>query len=459
MAVERYAHDPARSIGGPDTDPGDRPAPAPDHTEFDDETAVEPGVTAAPVRRRRGRAVFAGAMVGALLVGAGSSYALTRHPSTTTVSAPPPPGTATVSRQNLVNTEQEPGTLAYTGSYTVVGQSALSGNGTGSGGAGTGGGGTGGGAGNGASGSGTRTITWLPTVGTVVKEGQQLYGADGHPVPLLYGSIPLYRTLQSGVSDGEDVRELNQALRALGYHDAPSGDTFTAGTAQAVQAWQKSLGVTRTGAVNPGDAVFEPGAVVITAVSASPGAAVTGTLMTLSSTAKAITVNLPVASQSLARPGASVSVQLPDGSTAPGHVTSIGSVAVDTGGSGGNGSGGGSGSGSGGNGSGSGSGSGSGGSNAAIPVTVTLDDPSAGGNLDDAPVTVSFTSAERDGVLAVPVGALLALAGGGYAIDVVDPGGHTRLLAVRLGMFANGEVEVSGPGVREGLKVEVASTE
>jgi multidrug efflux system membrane fusion protein len=58
-------------------------------------------------------------------------------------------------------------------------------------------------------------------------------------------------------------------------------------------------------------------------------------------------------------------------------------------------------------------------------------------------------------VLAVPVGALLALAEGGYGLEVVR-GGTSAVVAVDTGMFADGKVEVSGGGIAEGTVVGVA---
>ena len=55
--------------------------------------------------------------------------------------------------------------------------------------------------------------------------------------------------------------------------------------------------------------------------------------------------------------------------------------------------------------------------------------------------------------LVVPVAALLALAEGGYAVEVVDETGH-HLVGVRLGAFADGLVAVTGD-VRAGQHVVV----
>jgi hypothetical protein len=66
-----------------------------------------------------------------------------------------------------------------------------------------------------------------------------------------------------------------------------------------------------------------------------------------------------------------------------------------------------------------------------------------GGDLDQAPVDVELESDRAAGVLAVPVDALLALADGGYALQVERPGGP-ELVAVEIGTFVGGLVEVTG---------------
>jgi hypothetical protein len=58
-------------------------------------------------------------------------------------------------------------------------------------------------------------------------------------------------------------------------------------------------------------------------------------------------------------------------------------------------------------------------------------------------------------VLTVPVGALLALAGGGYVVERVTAGG-TEQVAVEPGQFADGLVEVIGD-IAEGDQVVVPS--
>jgi hypothetical protein len=91
-----------------------------------------------------------------------------------------------------------------------------------------------------------------------------------------------------------------------------------------------------------------------------------------------------------------------------------------------------------------------------IPVTVSLSDPHTNGGLDQAPVQVAITVQEARHVLAVPISALLAQPGGGYAVEVVD-GGGTRLVQVTTGLFDDvaGRVQITGPRLRAGMHAQV----
>ena len=91
---------------------------------------------------------------------------------------------------------------------------------------------------------------------------------------------------------------------------------------------------------------------------------------------------------------------------------------------------------------------------------VTLSDPAATGTWDQAPVQVGITTDRVRGALTVPVTALLAESGGGYAIEVVGAGASNHLVPVSLGLFddADGLVQVVGSGLAAGQKVVVAST-
>jgi len=338
---------------------------------------------------------------------------------------PVPTGTAAVVRTSLSTTTQVAGTLGYAGSFQVTNEL------TGS------------------------ALTALPPVGRVVRRGQSLYEVDGTGVPLFYGARPMWRPVQAGITPGRDVYQLDQNLITLGYTDygylTPS-DTFTAATAAAIGAWQEAAGQTPTGAVQLGQVVFEPGPVRVDALVAAIGSPVQpGTaILTATSTRRSVDVQLPVSQEYLVRRGDRVTITLPDGTTAtPGVIAAVAPVATAAPGTG-------SGSTPASPGSGSGS-SGSGTTGDTVDVTVRLIHPAAAGRYDQAPVEVNIVDASASNVLAVPISALVALAGGGYAVEVVD-GSRRSLIAVRTGLFADTLVQVSGAGLSEGMRVEVPSS-
>jgi hypothetical protein len=161
-----------------------------------------------------------------------------------------------------------------------------------------------------------------------------------------------------------------------------------------------------------------------------------------------VTVDLDASKQSEAKVGEPVMVELPGGNTVDGRVSAVSPVAQSSSGSGnGNGNGNGSGNGSGNN----GNGNGSNGSGSVIPVTITLSGHGSGAGLDQASVSVSFAQAEAKNVLSVPVTALLATAGGGYAVQ--EAAAPHSLIPVTTGLFAAGYVQISGAGIYEGLTV------
>jgi multidrug efflux pump subunit AcrA (membrane-fusion protein) len=150
-----------------------------------------------------------------------------------------------------------------------------------------------------------------------------------------------------------------------------------------------------------------------------------------------VTISLDAAQQTEVKAGDKVTVTLPDGMITPGTVSWVGQVATtSSGGPGGN------------------SGNGGGDSTATIPVTVTLTHTAVAGSLDQAPVTVNITTGSAKNALAVPVGALLAQASGGYAVEVAGAGNSRHLVPVQVGPVfddADGLVQVTGaltPGQR-----------
>jgi hypothetical protein len=306
------------------------------------------------------------------------------------------------------------------------------------------------------------TYTKLPTAGQVISQGRVLYRVNDRPVVLLHGSTPAYRTLSARAS-GPDVAELNADLVALGYATraqlSPKSASFKPATTAAVMKLQAALGVTQNGTLTLGQVVFEPSAVRVTSVSAQLGSStqVGETVMQATSTIRQVQVALSASEQTTMAVGDKVSITLPNNHTTPGVVSSVGAVATCP-----------SSSGSGGSGSSSAApgtdtcSSGSSGSSTTptITVGVTPSDPAATGRWDQAPVQVGITTASVLNALVVPVTALLARSGGGYAVEVVGAGARNHLVPVSLGLFddAEGLVQVTASALAAGQEVVVPTT-
>jgi hypothetical protein len=384
-------------------------------------------------------------------------------------------------------------------------------------------------------------VTWLPPSGETVTRGQRIYTVDNEPVPLCYGTTPLYRELNAAGMVGPDVKTVARNLSALGYdigyqppvgsvvtqarpiaspraspltvtahavrtaspqptpsptlspttvptavppsssrspspapsratgqpsvtppasHGAPSGSpvakpSATGGTGatpaksrtpaskppvvtatvrqgdavltrtliRAIARWQAAEGLPATGILGVGDILVEPGPVLVTSVQAQLGDPAQSQLMTVALTAKTITVPVDSADIVSVRRSGKVTITLPDGSTTSGTIIAVG-TSVQSGQSTTDGQ-------------------------PQQAVTIAPDDRSAVAGLTSAPVQVTFAGETATGVLAVPVTALLALSGGGYALQLPDG----RLIRVQTGLFAQGMVQVSGPEIRTGLRV------
>ena len=305
------------------------------------------------------------------------------------------------------------------------------------------------------------TYTRLPAVGQVISQGRVLFRVNDSPVVLLYGSTPAYRTLSVGAT-GPDVAELNADLVALHYAASsqlsPTSASFGWTTVTALEKLQATLGVSQTGALALGQAVFEPTAVRVTALSAQPGSSARPgqTVLQGTSTARQVQVALDASQQTEVMVGNQVTITLPNDHTTPGIVSSVGAVATCPSNAGSNGS------------SSSpaapGADSCSSASSASATPTITVDvtpsHPAATGKWDQAPVQVGIITARVHGALVVPVTALLAQADGGYAVEIVGAGTSNHLLPVSLGLFddADGLVQVTGSGLTAGQEVVVPAT-
>jgi peptidoglycan hydrolase-like protein with peptidoglycan-binding domain len=273
-------------------------------------------------------------------------------------------------------------------------------------------------------------MTWTSPPGSTVRRGGPLYKVNGQPVRLMYGRIPMYRALKLN-DKGEDVRQVESNLAALGYTGFTVDDEYTDRTVEAVKRWQKAHDLKQSGSLGPDQIAFAAGQVKIKSADIPVGDLVAPGQPALTTTAseRRVTVLVNVDQSRLTKRGTKVTVDLPDGKTVAGRVASDATTATP--------------------------GTDPDDKSPKIKVTVTFVKPGSVTGLDQAPVTVNLTGSTHKNVLSVPVGALLALPAGGFGVQVIE-NGVARTVTVKLGMFAQGRVEVQGDGLREGLTVVVA---
>jgi peptidoglycan hydrolase-like protein with peptidoglycan-binding domain len=346
---------------------------------------------------RRGRIAAGGiAAAGALVAGGVLLSGGDNNHAARAASVAPGP-TAAVERRDLVARDSFDGTLGYADEGTV--NAAVSG-----------------------------VLTRLPDPGSVITRGHSLYDVDDKRAAfLMYGALPAWRDFTPWMSDGEDVRQLERNLRALGYDPGTVDDNWDSDTTAAVEDFQADRGLDETGSLKLGTIVFRTEATRIAEAKAAVGDTLAPgrPLASVSSTRRVITVKLDATRQQLAKVGEKVTVDMPEGGTANGRISDVGTVATAA----------------------------SRDADPTIDVTVELRGKSARGTrLDQAPVTVNVAVDQRKGVLAVPIKALLARQGEGYAVETTSG----RFIPVEPGLYADDWVEVTGSGLQEGMKVVTA---
>jgi hypothetical protein len=322
---------------------------------------------------------------------------------------PDPAQTVAITRTDLSQAKEVSGQLGYGGSSTVKSHA-------------------------------TGTITWLPKANTAMTRGDVLYRVDNKPVTLFYGSTPLFRTIGPPVGKakpltGPDIRVVKENLTALGFLSKTTTDKLTPATTKAIKEWQKSLDLEPTGVIDPTTVVVLPGAVRVDSLKAALGDPAATDLLGVTATDKVVTLPFDADDAAGIKAGAKVKLALPNGKDTTGTIRSVGTDATPPP---------------------DGDNPADGDKKPQLTATITLDQQSASEGVDTGPVQVTVPGPTRKGVLVVPVAALLALKEGGYAVQVVN-GTTTSLVGVQTGMFADGNVEITGTGLQAGLKVVTTS--
>ncbi|MFQ3560403.1 peptidoglycan-binding protein [Streptomyces gramineus] len=306
-----------------------------------------------------------------------------------------PPGTAQIVRGDLVTEAVATGAVRFTGARAVKNQL-------------------------------TGIVTWAPSPNSVVNQGKRLYSVDDKPVFLLRGDLPAWRAFQRGMPDGADVRMLEQNLAELGYTGFTVDDEFSEKTEAAVKRWQKNNGLTSNGKIELGRVVFAPGSLRIQSTDVHSGDPVAPAQAVLKVTGfqRLVSAQIPAKEEAMAVKGVKARIELPNGQHVEGIVSSVGAEETTQD------------------------------NKKVVPITVRPESSRQLGAVQSTDVVVVLRRTEAEDVLFVPVTALLPAEGGGFAVQLVK-GGKVTLAKVKTGAFADGRVEVTGPGIVEGARVGV----
>jgi peptidoglycan hydrolase-like protein with peptidoglycan-binding domain len=356
-------------------------------------------VTPSLERRGRRRIGIAVAVNVALIVG----YLVWTSIGDEETSAPPAVSTAQVTTGSMVSETRVAGTVQYATKAAIA--SGLSG-----------------------------IVTEVPAVGATVGVGGVAYRVDTRPVTVLSGALPAWRDFASGMTEGEDIRQLEQNLKALGFFGGEPDARFTWDTTVAVRDWQKSLGLERTGTVERSMILFSDQDLRVDAVESGVGAQVGpgSTILQATSLQQIVESNVKSSDRELAVVGGTVTVTLPTGATTDGVVDSVGAPMSKADADGG-------------------------GSSIVVPVRITVADQAAMATMALAGVSVSFASTVADDVLTVPVDALVPVSDAAFAVELpgTAAGAERTLVPVTVGAFSSGTVEISGEKIVDGLDVVV----
>ena len=274
-------------------------------------------------------------------------------------------------------------------------------------------------------------ITWAPDQNTIVNPGEVIVKVDGKPVTLARGTEPLYRELRRvgsnerdqagdklGAQSGQDVEQLQQFLIDQGFDDKARLEVdgvLSYSTERAIEAWQQSVGHPATGRVDRSQLVFVDEPVRVEQVNLV-GERFSG--LTVSGTNVTITVDASAKQRPFFAVDSAVVVELA-------NTTTEGTVTRTTRTLGADGS-----------------------ARHEIEIAVRADMDL--GDIEVAKVTATRVVASD--VLTVPVRALVALAEGGWAVQLDSETGP-KLVGVELGQVVGGMAEISG--LEEGTEVVV----
>ena len=327
---------------------------------------------------------IAGLAVAALAVGVlwvtGSDE--TPAAGTTTDAPEAARATETVARRTLQNAEEFKGSLGYGEQFALPGFAA-------------------------------GTVSWVPGEGTVLRPGDMLYKVDEKPTHWTNGDVPMYRELSSG-SKGSDVEQLQRYLQEQEYlsADIEIDGKYGRATREAVKDWQDDHGLDDTGRIDATQLLFFPYDSIRVAATPRIGEQAGGGVLQVTEPDLYVTLDVSARKKKAFEGSPSIEVETADGTRLTASVASIEALQAQDAFGG-----------------------------QTYRVRLELGTTA---DRDPGQVSVDVIDVLASDVLAVPARALVALVEGGYAVETLNSGGTTTYVAVTLGEFADGWVEIDG---------------
>lgn len=303
-------------------------------------------------------------------------------PAETTTTEPQTRATDLVATRTLEETEEFTGSLGYGDQFALPGYAS-------------------------------GTVTWVPEEESILEPGAELYRVDDRPTYWAHGDVPMYRELASG-KEGADVEQLQRFLQEEGYLDAEAtidGD-YGSATRRAVKAWQDDHDHDDTGRINATQLLFLPYEAIRVASAPRIGESVQGGVLEVTEPDLFVSATINGRKKKVFEGTPNIEVKTAAGNRYAATVESIEARQSQDpfGGQ-------------------------------EYLVRLKLD--STNGE-KPGEVTVEVIDILAEDVLAVPARALLALVEGGYAVEKIGDDGTTSYVAVEIGEFADGWVEVTG---------------
>lgn len=259
----------------------------------------------------------------------------------------------------------------------------------------------------------TGTVSWVPEKGTVMRPGDMLYKVDEKPTYWTRGDVPMYRELSSG-SKGSDVEQLQRYLQEEEYlsADLEIDGKYGRATREAVKDWQDDNGLDDTGRIDGTQLLFLPYDSIRVAATPRIGEQAGGGVLQVTEPKLYVTLDVSARKKAAFEGSPSIEVETADGTRLAASVTSIEAQQSQDAFGG-----------------------------QTYRVRLELE---AADSRDPGQVSVDVIDVLASDVLAVPARALVALVEGGYAVETLNSDGTTGYVAVTLGEFAGGWVEIDG---------------